>query len=36
MDYKSELISIINNIESEKFLLFLYNLINSFKKEWGY
>lgn len=36
MDYKETLIETIENIESEKFLQFLYNLIESFKKTWGY
>lgn len=36
MDYKSEIIELINNIENEKFLSFIYRMIQSFKKEWGY
>lgn len=33
---REEIIFMINTIQSEKFLLFIKNLIISFKKEWGY
>nr|DAE45306.1 MAG TPA: hypothetical protein [Caudoviricetes sp.] len=36
MDYKKEIIEMIENIHSEKFMKFLYNMIISFKKQWGY
>lgn len=36
MDYKKEIIEMVEKLESEKFLKFLYNVIISFKKEWGY
>jgi len=36
MDYKKAIIDMVENIESNNFLEFLYNLIISFKKEWGY
>lgn len=35
MDYKKEIIELIENIHSEKFMKFLYNMIISFKKQWG-
>lgn len=36
MDYKKEIIKMLENIHSEKFMKFLYNMIISFKKQWGY
>lgn len=36
MDYKKEIIGMIQKIESEKFMKFLYNVIVSFKEQWGY
>lgn len=36
MDYKRKIMELLGNIESEAFLKFLYNIIISFKKEWGY
>lgn len=36
MDYKKEIGNLLNEIQSEKFLKFLYNVIVSFKKQWGY
>lgn len=36
MDYKKEIIELIENIHSEKIMKFLYNMIISFKKQWGY
>lgn len=36
MDYKKEIIEMIQKIGSEKFMKFLYNMIISFKKQWGY
>ena len=33
MDYKKEIIELIENIHSEKFM---NNMIISFKKQWGY
>lgn len=36
MDYKRQLIEQIQAIESEKFLKFLYELVQSFKRNWGY
>lgn len=35
-NYKANIIEAIENIESEQFLKFLYNLIESFRKTWGY
>lgn len=36
MDYKKEIANFLNEIQSEKFLKFLYNVIVSFKRKWGY
>ena len=36
MDYKKEIANFLNEIQSEKFLKFLYNVIVSFKRQWGY
>ena len=36
MDYKKEIENFLNEIQSEKFLKYLYNVIVSFKKQWGY
>lgn len=36
MDYKKEIETFLNEIQSEKFLKFLYNVIVSFKRQWGY
>ena len=36
MDYKKEIIEMIQKIDSEKFIKFLYNMIVSFKNQWGY
>ena len=36
MDYKEKVIEMIQKIESEKFMKFLYNMIVSFKEQWGY
>lgn len=36
MDYKKEIIDMIQEIHSEKFMKFLYNMIISFKNQWGY
>ena len=36
MDYKKEIETFLNEIQNEKFLKFLYNVIDSFKKQWGY
>ena len=36
MDYKKEIETFLNEIQNEKFLKFLYNVIVSFKKQWGY
>lgn len=36
MDYKKEIENFLNEIQNEKFLKFLYNVIVSFKKQWGY
>ena len=36
MDYRKEIIELLHNIEDKKFLSFLYRMIISFKKEWGY
>ena len=36
MDYKKEIETFLNEIHNEKFLKFLYNVIVSFKKQWGY
>lgn len=33
MDYKKEIANFLNEIQSEKFL---YNVIVSFKRQWGY
>ena len=34
-DYKHEILELIDTIDNKAFLIFLYNLINSFKKKWG-
>ena len=36
MDYKKEIENFLNEIQNEKFLKFLYNVIVSFKRQWGY
>ncbi len=36
MDYKKEIIEMIQKIDSKKFMKFLYNMIVSFKEQWGY
>ena len=36
LDYKKEIENFLNEIQNEKFLKFLYNVIVSFKKQWGY
>lgn len=36
MNYKKKVIETIQEIESEKFIKFLYNMIISFKEQWGY
>lgn len=36
MDYKEKVIEMIQKIESEKFMKLLYNMIVSFKEQWGY
>ena len=36
MDYKKEIIEMIQKIDSEKFMKLWYNMIISFKKQWGY
>ncbi|SCJ86895.1 Uncharacterised protein [uncultured Eubacterium sp.] len=36
MNHKETLLKMIEGIESEIFLKFLCNLIESFKKTWGY
>ena len=36
MDYKKEIETLLNEIQSEKSLKFLYNIIVSFKRQWGY
>nr|DAW92590.1 MAG TPA: hypothetical protein [Bacteriophage sp.] len=36
MNYKKKVIEAIQKIESEKFMKFLYNMIISFKEQWGY
>lgn len=36
MDYKNEIVNLLDGIQSEKFMKFLYNMIISFKKQWGY
>ena len=36
MNYKKKVIEMIQKIESEKFMKFLYNAIVSFKEQWGY
>lgn len=36
MNYKKKIIEMVQNIESEKFIKFLYNMIISFKEQWGY
>ena len=35
VDYKKEIIEMLENIHSEKFMKFLYNMIISFKKTMG-
>lgn len=36
MDYKKEIIEMVQKIDCEKFMKFLYNMIVSFKSQWGY
>ena len=36
IEYKKEIGNLLNEIQSEKFLKFLYNVIVSFKRQWGY
>ena len=36
VDYKNEIVTLLDGIQSEKFMKFLYNMIISFKKQWGY
>lgn len=36
MDYKKEIGNLLNETQNEKFLKFLYNVIVSFKRKWGY
>ena len=36
MDYKKEIENFLNEVQSEKFLKFLYNVIVLFKRQWGY
>lgn len=36
MNYKEEIFNLLNGIESENFFKFLYDLIKTFKKDWGY
>ena len=36
MNYREEIIKELETIKEEKFMAFLYNLIRSFKKEWGF
>lgn len=36
MDYKKEIIEMVQKIDSDKFMKFLYNMIVSFKSQWGY
>lgn len=36
MDYKKQLVEEIKTIENEKLLKFLYELVQSFRKNWGY
>lgn len=33
--HKNMVIKELDSIENEKFFIFLYNLIKSFRKEWG-
>lgn len=35
MDYKKELVKVIDEISDVKFLQFLYEMVCSFKKKWG-
>ncbi len=34
--YKKLITQLIADIDDDKFLKFIYNVINSFIKEWGY
>ena len=36
MDYKKDIENFLNEVQSEKFLKFLYNVIVSFKRQRGY
>lgn len=36
MDYKQMIFEALNDIENESFLKFIYDIIKSFIKEWGY
>ena len=34
-NYKNEIIKIIEGIDNQDFLVFLFKLINSLKRKWG-
>lgn len=34
-EYKEKIVDIVNSVENEKVLVFLYDLLESFKKKWG-
>lgn len=34
-DYGELIIEMVQNITNQKFLCFIYELLNSFKKKWG-
>ena len=35
-DYKIKIAKLVDDINDEKLLKFIYNIISSFKKKWGY
>lgn len=35
-DYKAQIVELIKNIDNEKFLFFICNMIESFIRKWGY
>ncbi len=34
-NYKKEIVKILEKIENQEFLEFLYQMLQSFKKKWG-
>lgn len=36
MDYRTELKTLIDGIDSDKFIKFLHDMVIAFKEQWGY